>query len=80
MSPLPRLAALCCYLRLTIDLARRENERVVALCSHVVREGSDCVGPFLEEATTACGLWEPRARVEEGSRLDRVRLGRNAED
>lgn len=60
MSPPPRLAALCRYLRRTIDPARLENERVVALCSHIVREGSDCVGPFLEGAATDCGLWEPR--------------------
>ena len=29
------------------------------LCMHPAREGSDCVGPFLEDLTTTCGLWEP---------------------
>ena len=31
---------------------------VVNLCTHIVRDGSDCVGPFLDETETGCGLWE----------------------
>lgn len=33
---------------------------VVNICQHVVRDGSDCVGPFLDDTETACGLWEPK--------------------
>jgi len=29
------------------------------LCGHPAREGRECVGPFLHDLTTDCGLWEP---------------------
>jgi len=29
------------------------------LCNHIVREGKDCIGPFLENLETSCGLWDP---------------------
>ncbi len=32
--------------------------QLINLCEHVVRAGSLCVGPFLEDAETPCGLWE----------------------
>jgi hypothetical protein len=34
------------------------------VCKHPVREGKDCVGPFLEDLTTACGLWQADAASE----------------
>lgn len=33
------------------------------LCTHIVRDGRDCVGPFLEDMETDCRLWEPNERV-----------------
>lgn len=52
-----RLATDCRYLRRTIDTARADGP-LVCLCEHPVRSGLDCVGPFLEDLPTACGLWE----------------------
>jgi hypothetical protein len=43
---------------MTYDLARGHD--LVNLCTHIVREGDDCIGPFLDEAETDCGLFEPR--------------------
>jgi hypothetical protein len=54
---LARLAADCRHLRRTIDSARADGP-LVCLCVHPVRDGFDCVGPFLDETPTACGLWE----------------------
>jgi hypothetical protein len=54
-----RIAARCRYLRTTLapggDLAN--------FCQHIVRDGMACVGPFLDDAPTDCGLWEERARL-----------------
>jgi hypothetical protein len=33
---------------------------LVNLCQHIVREGSECVGPFLDDHETTCGLWEEK--------------------
>jgi hypothetical protein len=55
-----RLAIYCRYLRRTIDPARNDTDHIVAMCTHVIRDGSDCVGPFLEDLPTDCQLWEPR--------------------
>jgi hypothetical protein len=33
-------------------------EQFLAVCEHPVREGKACVGPFLEDLATDCGLWE----------------------
>jgi len=52
-----RLAIACMFLRRTID-SRRLDGPVVTLCTHPVRDGFDCVGPFMEDLPTACGLWE----------------------
>ena len=30
------------------------------ICMHVIREGSPCVGPFLDDHETTCQLWELR--------------------
>jgi hypothetical protein len=31
----------------------------VMLCGHPVRDGQECIGPFLHDLPTDCGLWEP---------------------
>jgi hypothetical protein len=53
----PRLAIQCRFLRRTIDSTRLESP-VVTLCTHPVRDGFDCVGPFMDDMPTSCGLWE----------------------
>ena len=55
----PRLAARCAFLRMTMGNAPGGN--LLNICQHIVREGRDCVGPFLDDHETACGLWEPKA-------------------
>ena len=56
--PSPRYAAQCLHLRMTLD--SKQIGGVVNLCQHVVREGSQCVGPFLDDTETPCGLWEQK--------------------
>jgi hypothetical protein len=51
-----RLAVHCAHLKRSI--AARRDEYSVAVCLHVVREGRECVGPFLDDLGTSCGLWE----------------------
>ncbi len=51
------LAADCRFLRRTMDSAR-EDGPLVCLCTHPVRDGFDCIGPFLEDLPTECGFWE----------------------
>ena len=57
-----RLAADCRYLRRTIDSSRGDGP-LVCLCSHPVRDGFDCIGPFLEDMPTDCGFWEEARAV-----------------
>ena len=52
----PHLAVHCEWLRRTIEPGRPEP--IVMLCQHPVRDGKDCIGPFLEDLATNCGLWE----------------------
>jgi hypothetical protein len=52
----PPFAIHCRHLRRTLEPGR--VEQFVALCLHPVREGKECVGPFLEDLSTSCGLWE----------------------
>jgi hypothetical protein len=52
-----RHAAHCRFLRVT--LGRGPDAGLHNVCLHIVREGSQCVGPFLDESPTTCGLWEP---------------------
>ena len=54
-----QLAARCVYLKQTINKERHEP---MALCSHPIREGLECIGPFLEDLATDCGLWEAHAQ------------------
>lgn len=70
--PAPRMAIECAWLKRTIDSSRPDP--YVMVCSHIVRDGADCVGPFLEDVETDCGLWDAneqaRARAErQGLRL-----------
>jgi hypothetical protein len=62
-EPLPpdREAIDCRFLRRTIVSGRLDGP-VVALCEHPVRDGFECVGPFIEDLPTACRLWERRDR------------------
>ena len=53
-----RLAAKCAFLRVT--MGERAGGHLVNLCLHIVREDRDCVGPFLDDHETTCGLWEPK--------------------
>lgn len=53
-----RYAARCRWLRLTFD--ERTPGELANRCAHIVREGLRCVGPFLDETETTCGLWEPK--------------------
>ncbi len=33
---------------------------LVNICRHIIRDGSPCVGPFLDDTETPCGLWEAK--------------------
>ena len=57
----PPRAIDCLHLRRTIDSGRADGP-VICLCEHPVRSGFDCVGPFLEDLPTECGLWEAKTR------------------
>jgi hypothetical protein len=52
----------CRWLRRTIESGQSQNP-FRTLCTHIVRDGSDCVGPFLEDMETDCRLWEPNERL-----------------
>ena len=47
----------CQWLKRNLD--SRSGEGVATICMHPAREGLKCAGPFLEDLTTDCGLWEP---------------------
>lgn len=49
-------AAVCAFLRMTLD--SRQPGGVVNLCTHIIRDGMLCIGPFLDDHETTCGLWE----------------------
>lgn len=61
-QPVARMAIDCRWLRRTID-SSRSADPFRMLCTHIVRDGRDCVGPFLEDMETTCRLWEPNDRV-----------------
>lgn len=63
--PTPRLAARCRFLRTT--LGDRPGGSLVNLCQHVIRDGRACVGPFLDDWETDCGLWELREGRQGGN-------------
>jgi hypothetical protein len=54
-----RFAAKCVYLQMTMG-SHRQGQGLINLCRHIIRDGSECVGPFLDDAETDCGLWEQR--------------------
>jgi hypothetical protein len=54
-----RHAVSCAYLKMT--MGERPGAGLVNICLHIVREGRECVGPFLDETPTSCGLWEEKA-------------------
>lgn len=62
-----RTAARCRYLKMTLD--RTVTDGVHNLCLHIMREGRDCVGPFLDDWETSCGLWELRGNVRPTPRV-----------
>ena len=49
-------AARCLYLQMTFG--GPPDHGLVNICHHIIRDGSPCVGPFLDDAETPCGLWE----------------------
>lgn len=55
------MAIECRWLKRTIESSRPDP--YVMRCTHIVREGKNCVGPFLEDVETACGLWDPNAQA-----------------
>jgi hypothetical protein len=67
----PQLAIDCQWLRRTIDSSFPQDPFRM-LCTHIVREGHECIGPFLEDMETACRLWEPNERVT--ARVRRLEL------
>ncbi len=56
-----RRAADCRYLRYEVDAGSPDGP-IVSRCSHRARDGFACVGPFLDEMPTTCGLWEEQPR------------------
>ncbi len=52
----PRYASRCLYLRMTLDSNKIGG--VVNICTHIIRDGRECVGPFLDDTETSCGIWE----------------------
>ena len=70
MTQTPKLAIDCMWLRRTIDSTQTTNP-FLTLCSHIIRDGKDCVGPFLDQMETDCRLWDPSersVRAREGRR------------
>ncbi|MGH2634393.1 MAG: hypothetical protein ACRDG3_13365 [Tepidiformaceae bacterium] len=55
-APPPRFAARCLYLQMTFG--GPPDHGLVNICHHIIREGSPCIGPFLDDTETPCGLWE----------------------
>lgn len=49
-------AAFCAHLKMTLD--SKQIGGVVNICTHLVRDGMQCVGPFLDDHETTCGFWE----------------------
>ncbi len=56
-----QFATQCRYLRITLG---GNPGGLINLCDHIIRDGSNCVGPFLDETETTCGLWELHPRFE----------------
>ena len=52
----PRYAAKCRYLQMTFG--NTPDAGLLNICRHIIRDGSTCVGPFLDDTVTQCGIWE----------------------
>ena len=57
-APRPQLAMECVWLERRSDFSQPSPFSMI--CGHFVREGSDCVGPFVQGIGTDCRLWDPR--------------------
>ena len=55
-APVRQFAVHCRYLKRSLDSSSADG--VLTLCTHIVRDGQACIGPFLEDLSTHCGLWE----------------------
>ena len=51
-----KLAIHCLHLLQTAERGIAEPER---MCGHPARDGRACIGPFLHDLPTDCGLWDP---------------------
>jgi hypothetical protein len=51
----------CQHLSRALDYGR--GEEYTSICLHPARDGKECVGPFLEDLETGCGLWERVAQA-----------------
>jgi hypothetical protein len=67
-----RLAVDCRWLHRTLDSSVRDDPYRM-ICQHIVRDGANCVGPFLENIETECQLWEPNARM--AARIAQIESG-----
>jgi len=63
-----RQAVECIWLRRTID-SSRPNDPFVTICTHIVRDGRDCIGPFRDGMETDCKPWEPNRQLAERLRV-----------
>ena len=57
-----RMAVDCRWLRRTLDTSTQDDPFLM-LCTHLIRDGRDCIGPLLENLETDCQLWEPNERL-----------------
>ena len=57
-DPQPPYAANCRYLQMTFG--GKPEEGLINICRHIIRDGSRCVGPFLDDTPTVCGIWEEK--------------------
>ena len=60
-----RFAAKCTYLQMTMG-SHRLGQGLINICRHIVRDGRECVGPFLDDTETTCGLWEAKPGARTG--------------
>ena len=56
------LAVHCLHLKRTVGSGR--VGQYLTVCEHAVRAGKECVGPFLDDLGTSCGLWERHPEAE----------------
>lgn len=72
-EPEQQFATQCRYLRITLgSLPGGGGGGLINLCQHIIREDRECVGPFLDETETTCGLWELHPRFAEKRAAERL--------